>query len=112
MNSVKFLEKLEKINSEELNKLIENKETFVLYIRSEKLYDKIKEIFDVDVIFPELAKNFEGVKFIWGDIDELKEFKGMVPSVLIFKEGKQVERIDGIKTWAEYVGKIREALSC
>lgn len=112
MDSLKFLERLEKINSEKLKKLVENKETFVLYIRSEKLYNKIKEIFDADVIFPELAKNFEGVKFIWGDIDELKEFKGMVPSILIFKEGKQVEKIDGIKTWAEYVGKIREALSC
>ncbi|GAB6065725.1 hypothetical protein JCM9492_08170 [Aquifex pyrophilus] len=111
MESVRFLEKLERVDKEKLRDLINNGETFVLYVRSQRLYDKIKEIFDVDVIFPELAKSFNGIKFVWGDMDELKT-GGMVPLIVVFREGKEVKRIEGIKNWAEYVSALREALSC
>jgi len=112
MRSVEFLRNLKKLSGDELKELIQNGETFVLYVRSERLYDKVKEIFDVDVVFPELAKTFKGIPFLWGDADELKEVKAIPPSVFIFKGGKPVEVLQGIKTWAEYTRKIRESLSC
>ncbi|AAC06865.1 hypothetical protein [Aquifex aeolicus] len=112
MSSVKFLQNLKRINEEDLRNLMEKGETFVLYVRSERLYDKVKEIFDVDVVFPELAKSFEGIPFYWGDADELKELNVIPPSVLIFKEGKPVEFLQGIKTWAEYTRKLKESLLC
>jgi len=112
MSSVKFLQSLKKVNEEDLKELIKKKENFVLYVRSERLYEKIKEIFDVDVVFPELAKAFKGIPFYWGDADELKDLRAIPPSVFIFKEGKPVEVLQGIKTWAEYTRKVKESLSC
>ena len=111
MESLKFLEKLEKVDKERLKDLINRQETFVLYVRSKRLYEKIKEIFDVDVIFPELAKSFNGIKFVWGDMDELG-VKGMAPLIVIFREGREIKRIEGIKNWADYVSALKEALLC
>ena len=112
MESKKFLEKLERIDGAKLRNLIKNKESFVLYVRSEELYDKVKEIFDVDIVFPELAKAFPNLKFYWAELKDLEGFNLIPPSVVIFKEGEVKETLTGIKTWAEYLSKIRESLLC
>jgi len=115
MESKRFFEKLERLDGEKLLNLIRSKESFILYIRSEELYDKVKEMFDVDIIFPEIAKAFPGLKFFWAEIKDLKEkeFNNLIPpSVVIFKEGEIKEALLGIKTWGEYISKIRENFSC
>lgn len=113
MESKRFLEKLERLDEAKLHNLIKSKESFVLYIRSEELYDKVKEMFDVDIVFPELAKAFQSLKFFWAELKDLKEFNNLKPpSVVIFKEGEIKETLLGVKNWAEYVSKIRESFSC
>ena len=109
------LEELEKIGRGQLKELIERRETFVLYVRSEKDFSKIKEIFDVDVVFPELARTFgERVPFLWCDIDEVEELSELkvyfAPVVLFFKGGELVSRLEGIKGWAEYNRGLEELL--
>lgn len=113
MQSKKFLEKLERIDGAKLRNLISKKESFVLYVRSEELYDKVKEIFDVDIVFPELAKAFPSLKFYWAELKDLEGFNNLIPpSVVIFKGGELKETLTGIKTWSEYLSKIRESLLC
>lgn len=106
-----FLKKVEKINSEKFRNLTESKESFVLYVRSEELFERIKEMFDVDVVFPELSKAFPNVPFYWTDVKEIS-INVKPPAVIIFKEGEVKEVLSGIRTWAEYISKIRENLSC
>ena len=112
---MKRLKKLNKLGRGQLNSLIEKKESFVLYVRSEKDFPKIREIFDVDVVFPELEKAFGNrIRFFWCDIDEVKELEEyrvfFAPSVLLFREGKIVKRLEGIKSWAEYNRAMEELL--
>ncbi len=109
------LKELERLRQGRLRELIEGKETFVLYVRSEKDFSKVREIFDVDVVFPELAKTFgKKAPFLWCDIDEVKELSELkvyfAPVVLFFKEGKLVNRLEGIRSWAEYNRALEELL--
>ncbi len=114
---MKRLEKeVPKLTTEKLKELIENRESFILYIRSQKDYEKIKEMFDTDIVFPELAKSFgQNVKFYWCDIDEVVELSKehgiyFAPIVALFKEGKLLRKLEGIKAWAEYNRAIGELL--
>ena len=112
---MKRLESIQKLSGELLGELIEGAETFVLYVRSQKDYEKIKEIFDVDVVFPELEKSFgDKVRFFWTDIDDLPKLSELgvffAPMVLLFKEGKLKKKLEGIKSWAEYNKEIGELL--
>jgi len=78
------LKEVPRLREEELRALISEGQTFVLYVRSEKDAGKIREILDIDVVFPELARDFgDSVSFFWCDIDEIKEL-----SELKVKTGK------------------------
>jgi len=110
------IEKIHDLGTEELRRLIENRETFVLYVRSEKDYEKIKEIFDVDVVFPELARSFgDRIAFYRCDIDRAQPLMAelgiyFAPVVLLFKDGKLKEKLEGIKSWAEYNRAVGELI--
>lgn len=109
------LEELKRLSEEEFSELIKERRSFVLYVRSEKDREKIKEIFDVDVVFPELARSFPNLEFYvveLGDAKErLKEFGVFfAPVVLVVREGKAVKKLEGIKSWAEYTGAVGELL--
>ncbi|WP_457600958.1 thioredoxin family protein [Hydrogenivirga sp.] len=110
------LEDLKNLSESELRDLLGERRSFVLYVRSEKDKEKIREIFDVDVVFPELAKTFgEKIPFFWCDIDEVGLLSGKLgvyfaPAVLLFREGKLVNKLEGIKSWAEYNSALGELL--
>ncbi len=110
------LKEIEKIGEEKLKELINSKENFVLYVRSEKDSSKIKEIFDVDIVFPELANAFgDKVSFFWCDIDEVKVLVRdlgiyFAPMVVLFKEGSILKKLEGIKSWAEYTQAVGELI--
>jgi predicted Rossmann fold nucleotide-binding protein DprA/Smf involved in DNA uptake len=102
---------MKELSQQELKALLDAKETFVLYVRSEMKKEKIREIFDTDIVVPELEKSLgKSLNFYYINVDDypylLKEY--LVPAVVIFKEGKEVVKLEGIKAWNEYV----EALSC
>ncbi len=112
---MKELKTLPKLEGKALQELISNKETFVLYVRSQKDYQKIREIFDVDVVFPELAKTFgHKLRFYWCDIDEVEGLGDIkvffAPVVVLFKEGRLVHKLEGIRSWAEYNRALGELL--
>jgi hydrogenase-1 operon protein HyaE len=113
MNRLKGLEELD---SDKLKRKLKEGESFVLYVRSKKDYDKIKEMFDTDIVFPELAESFgDKLGFYWCDIDRVKELTSeygiyFAPVIAIFKEGKLLRKLEGIKTWAEYNRAIGELL--
>ncbi|MGB9873997.1 MAG: thioredoxin family protein [Hydrogenobacter sp.] len=102
---------MKELSQQELRALVDGKETFVLYVRSELKKEKIREIFDTDIVVPEMEKSF-GSKFKFYSVnvdnypDLLKDYP--IPAVVIFKEGKEVVKLKGIKAWNEYV----EALLC
>lgn len=99
------------LNQQELKALLDAKETFVLYVRSELKKEKIREIFDTDIVVPELEKSFgKSLNFYYINVDDYPDFLKdyLIPAVVIFKEGKEVAKLEGIKAWNEYV----EALSC
>lgn len=109
------LGELHQLNGDELRVLLSKGETFVLYVRSERDSDKIREIFDVDVVFPELAKGFgNSFKFFWCDINEVNLPPDLkiyfAPTVALFKEGKLLKKLEGIKSWAEYNSALEELL--
>ncbi|RLJ70778.1 hydrogenase-1 operon protein HyaE [Hydrogenivirga caldilitoris] len=109
------LEELKRLSADELGKLITEKRNFVLYVRSEKDREKIKEIFDVDVVFPELARSFPDLEFYVVDIGDAKELLKelgvlFAPVVLVIREGKPVKKLEGIKSWAEYTSAVGELL--
>jgi len=109
------LEELKRLSQNELDELITGKRSFFLYVRSEKDREKIKEMFDVDVVFPELAKSFPDLEFYVVDIgdarEKLKELGVLfAPVVLVVKEGKPLKKLEGIKSWAEYTEAVGELL--
>ncbi len=109
------LGELHQLKGDELIELISKGETFVLYVRSERDSDKVKEIFDVDVVFPELAKGFgDRVKFFWCDINEVNLPPDLkiyfAPTVALFREGRLLKKLEGIKSWAEYNRALEELL--
>ncbi len=112
---MKRLEKIPKLKGSDLRDLISKGETFVLYVRSQKDFEKIREIFDVDIVFPELVKSFgEKVKFFWCDIDETEGLSDFgiyfSPVIIIFKDGSAVEKLEGIKSWSEYNRALRKLI--
>lgn len=111
---MKGLESLKRLTDEEFRSLLESKESFVLYVRSQRDYERIKEIFDTDVVFPELAKAFgDRLEFLWCDIDEVNLSEvgiHFAPVVALFKGGKLLKKLEGIKSWAEYNRAIGEFL--
>lgn len=103
---------MREISLDQLQKLKEGRVSFVLYVRSELKRDKIKEIFDTDIVVPELEKAFgHKIEFFSICADEnmkiLEDFR--LPSLVIFKNGECVEVMDGIKAWNEYVERF---ISC
>ncbi len=111
---MKRLESLTRLTDEDFRKLIESKRSFALYVRSQRDYERIKEIFDTDVVFPELAKAFgDRLEFFWCDIDEVSLADmgiHFAPVVALFKEGKLLKKLEGIKSWAEYNRAVGEFL--
>ena len=93
----------------ELQALKEEKGDFILYVRSDRARERISEVFDTDVVVPELEKSFR-LDFFSINADEepdvLKEFP--LPSLILFKDGKVVHVLRGIKNWNEYVKAITE----
>ncbi|MEN3029158.1 MAG: thioredoxin [Aquificaceae bacterium] len=81
----------------------------MLYVRSEERKNTIKEIFDTDIVVPELEKFFT-LDFYRINAEEnpeiLKRYR--LPSLVLFSGGREVRVLEGIKTWNEYLG----ALSC
>lgn len=109
------LSDLRRLKNEELSELTSERESFVLYVRSEKDSEVIREMFDVDVVFPELARSFPQVPFYVVELSEAREplrKLGVLfaPSVLTFREGKLIRRMDGIKSWSEYTEAVGELL--
>ncbi|MFN3598667.1 MAG: thioredoxin [Aquificaceae bacterium] len=102
---------MKQINSRELETLKEERRDFILYIRSEKNKDKVREVFDTDVVLPELEKVFNGmVEFFVINIDDhqeiLKNFP--LPCLVLFKSGAAKQVLRGIKAWNEYLQAIKE----
>jgi hydrogenase-1 operon protein HyaE len=109
------LEAIRKLTEEELRGFMDSKETFILYVRSERDRDKIREMFDVDVVFPELARSFPELSFFIVEIGECREtLKDLgvffAPCVLYFKKGKLLRKHEGIRSWAEYTESVGELL--
>jgi len=101
---------MRELNLQEFEELIRAGKTFVLYIRSEAKKNTIREIFDTDVVVPELQKVFSEKDFYSINADENIEIlrKYRLPSLVLFSCGKEVRVLEGIKSWNEYM----EALSC
>jgi len=112
---MKSLEEVDRLNDRVFKELLESKRNFILYIRSQKDYNKVKEIFDVDVVFLELAKSFgDKLPFFWADIEDIRELQKMgiffAPVVLLFKEGRLFAKLEGIMSWAEYNRAVGELI--
>lgn len=102
---------MKSLSLQELEELIKSKRTFVLYVRSEEKKNTIREVFDADVVVPELEKVFAGrLEFYTINADENKEIlkKYRLPSLVLFSGGDEIRVLEGIKAWNQYL----EALSC
>ncbi len=102
---------MKELSLQEFKELIASGKTFVLYVRSDSKKNTIKEVFDTDVVIPELERVYAGsLEFYSINADEnmeiLKSYR--LPSLVLFSEGKEVRVLEGIRAWSEYV----EALSC
>ncbi|MDW7973619.1 MAG: hypothetical protein RMI01_10570, partial [Thermodesulfovibrio sp.] len=78
---------------------------------SEEKKNTIREVFDADVVVPELEKVFAGrFEFYTINADENKEIlkKYRLPSLVLFSGGDEIRVLEGIKAWNQYL----EALSC
>lgn len=100
---------MKQINLKELQTLRREGKDFILYVRSEIKKEKIKEIFDTDVVVPELEKTFK-LDFFSIDAEKepdiLKEFP--LPALVLFKAGSPVKILKGICAWNEYIQTIKE----
>ncbi|RMH79272.1 MAG: thioredoxin [Acidobacteria bacterium] len=92
---------MKSLKKEEFLRLIEAKDSFVLYVRSEIKKDKIREIFDTDVVIREIEKLLgDKADVFYVNVDEdselffLKKYK--LPSVIVFKKGEERTRLEGI----------------
>lgn len=95
----------------ELESMLAEGKTLALYVYSESKKDTLRELFDTQVVVPELERAFDSkVEFYSINADEhpeiLRRYK--LPSLVLFKGGVEVSKLEGIKAWNEYV----EALSC
>lgn len=110
------LKSVRKLSGIEIDALLSEGKSFALYVRSEKDEGVVKEMFDVDIVFPELAKTFgEKLLFCYCDIEDLgkraKELGVLFsPTVLFFKEGRLHRKLEGIRSWAEYTRAVEELL--
>ncbi|MFN4318932.1 MAG: thioredoxin [Aquificaceae bacterium] len=99
---------MKRINLKELQTLKMNGKDFILYVRSEKKRESIKEIFDTDVVVPELEKGFK-LDFFSINADEdpdiLKEFP--LPALVLFKAGIPTKILRGICAWNQYIQTIK-----
>lgn len=98
------------LNMQEFEELLKSGKTFLLYVRSETKKNTIREIFDTDVVVPELEKVYSNLEFYCINADENMEIlrKYRLPSLVLFSQGREVKVFEGIKAWNEY----QEAISC
>lgn len=104
---------MRELNLQELESLKEKKRSFALYVRSELKKDKIKELFDTEIVVPELEKVFGGrLEFYSINADNhkdiLRDFR--LPSLVLFKEGSVFRVFEGIQAWSEYMEGFSELL--
>lgn len=104
---------MKNLRKEEFLKLTKSQRSFILYIRSEMKRDRIREIFDTDIVIREIEKLIgDRVDVFCVNVDEdselffLREYR--LPSIVVFKDGKEMSRLEGIRAWNEYL----EAISC
>ncbi len=91
---------MKKINLKELEALKEERRDFVLYVRSDRGKEKVKEVFDTDVVTPELERVFYGrIEFFFINVDDnpdtLRDFS--FPSLVLFKKGTVKQVLKGIR---------------
>lgn len=102
---------MKKINLKELEAFKEERRDFVLYVRSDREKEKVKEVFDTDVVIPELERVFYGkIEFFFINVDDdpeaLRDFP--LPSLVLFKKGVVKQVLKGIKAWNEYLKTLAE----
>ncbi len=101
---------MKELNLQELEDLLKSGKTFALYVRSRIKRDAIREIFDMDVVVPELERVYTNLEFYSINADENREIlkRYRLPSLILFSKGKEVRILEGIRAWNEYL----EAISC
>ncbi|NPB06525.1 MAG: hypothetical protein GXO03_02850 [Aquificae bacterium] len=103
------LDELPEVKS--LDELIKRKKTFILYVREELLKPQIKEMHDLDVVVPEIKRSFPFAEVYRAEASSLGG-KYRPPSVVFFKEGKEILRAEGIQPWAFYARAVKELYGC
>lgn len=104
------------ITLDELKNSLKQKGDICLFLTSEARKSRIKEIFDVEVVAPELEKVFTNFRFFRINVDGVeKDIESLfsvssVPALLILKDGEVIKVLVGIKAWNEYIEEFKSCL--